>query len=498
MLESADVQLDLQGSSLTQHEITFYDLENKNSDDFSGVLSPFTERKVFQGIENITPNNKRKLSNRTESPPKRCKNVLSGSAQIQPLSTISQESSPMSSSTIDTNPGGGQRGSGMSERLNNTLIIIDWDDTLFPSSYLSSLDVDYDTKIIPQCLMDRIFILETHVLDMLNFVISKVGERRVCIITNAEKGWITLSGQKFMPRLLQRIYKCKMLSARSTFEPFAPSSGPLEWKVLAFHMVAEMLFGARFPKPVVHVMKPREIVSVEKRAWCEMYGDDDSFDDDSSETLSEDCDTIQDVVIDHLDDSKCLTETVDDFTDTSSEYGQDSGCYNVGRQGLSLSATAAGIHSHNSSSSLRSQSASREFFNSPNKTQTFYLPSDEIIKFPEVPTNYLEHSGFDYVPAEDANKVLRVRKYMVSLGDSLAEKLATQHVANAIPNTLPKTVKYMERPNIDQLVSQTIAVRNKIQEFLEVAQALDVVINIPDRDMMSFEQQFWTERTYEN
>jgi len=495
MLESADVQLDLQGSFLTQRDITFYELENKNSDDFSGVLSPSTERKIFQGIQNITPNNKRKLSKRTESPPKRCKNVQSAFAQAQPLSTISQESSPMSSSTVDNNPGGCLLGSGMSERLNNTLIIIDWDDTLFPSSYLSSLDVDYDTKVIPQCLQDRIFILETHVLDMLNFVISKVGEHRVCIITNAEKGWITLSGQKFMPRLLQRIYKCKMLSARSTFEPFAPSSGPLEWKVLAFHLVAEVLFGARFPKPVVHVMKPREIVSVEKRAWCEIYGDEDSFDHDSSETLSEDGDTTRDVVIDHLDDSKCVTETVDDFTDTSSEDGHDSGCYDVGRQGLSLSASAAGIHSHNSSSSLRSQSSSRGFFNSPNETQTFYLPSDEIIKFPEVPMNYLEYSGFDYVPAEDANKPLRVQKYIMSLGDSLAEKLATQHVANAIPNTLPKTVKYIERPNIDQLISQTIAVRNNIQEFLEMAQALDIVINIPHHDMMSFEQKFWTERT---
>jgi len=300
-----------------------------------------------------------------------------------------------------------------------------------------------------------------------------------------------------MPRLLQRVYQCKIVSARSTFEPFAPSTGPFEWKLLAFHMAAEVLFGARFPKPVVRVMKPRQIVVLDKR--CELdesHGGDDVFDnDDSSDTLSEEVDRLREVSIDHSSNSEEATDKAENciiqFSQDCLKFGGDE----LRTKGVSLTTSATGLHNYSGHDGLVTQSIGRDFLNLPvRKTETVYMPCNELVGFPEVPTNYLKHSGLDFVPAEDADKVLRTRKYIVSLGDSLAEKIATQHVANAIPNTTTKTLKYMDRPNIDQLLTQTILVRNNIQEYLEMAQALDIVINVPDQDMASFENQFWSQK----
>merc|ERR1719331_1923557 len=55
----------------------------------------------------------------------------------------------------------------------------------------------------------------------------------VVLVTNAERGWIELSCQKFMPTLYPHIESVKILSARSTYEQQGVTS-PFEWKYLAF------------------------------------------------------------------------------------------------------------------------------------------------------------------------------------------------------------------------------------------------------------------------
>jgi len=199
------------------------------------------------------------------------------------------------------------------------------------------------------------------VLDMLNFVISKVGENRVCIITNAEKGWITLCGKKFMPRLLQRVHQCKMVSARSTFEPFAPEAGPFEWKLFTFHMAAEVLFGARFPKPVVHVMRPQQIVvSDGKRLVEDSCKGDVSFGDDSSDTLAKEVGRLQAVVIDSPSDSDGTSNMDENCIVQFSEDCLNLGVEEVRTQQMSLSSSAAGFHSFSRDNGLRSQSVGRD------------------------------------------------------------------------------------------------------------------------------------------
>jgi len=497
MLKPADVQFVDQEPNVGNLSISICDLESQSCEDFNRVLSPVRVKNILQENKIVTPINKRKSTDKTESPPKRCKHgTLQIPSAVQPAREKAYGAlSSISSSNSDIHPGGGLWNSGVSARLKNTVVIFDWDDTIFPSSYLAFLDVDYDTAVIPQCLKDRIFVLETHVLELLEYVISLVGESRVCVITNAEKGWITLSGQKFMPRLLQRVYQCRIMSARSTFEPFAPSAGPFEWKLLAFHMAAEVAFGSRFPKPLVYVMKPRQVILPDQRQGLEKtYGvEDNEYFGEDSDSNTEDVDRIQEAFLEHNNDSgsEGTTDTEDNCIVQFSEDCLHQGENEEVTQGVTLTSSAAG--------NLRNYevtSVGHDFLKSPSKKiEIIYMPCNEVVGFPDVPADYLKHNGFNFIPAEDIDNVLYAPKFIVSLGDSLAEKIATQNIAAAIPNTVTKTLKYIDRPNLDQLVSQTMLVRSHIQEYLEMKRALDVLINIPDHDMTAFEREFRNQKT---
>jgi len=482
MLEPQDAQSSTIENFSIPTPIKMSELDALNPSEFTRVLSPVREKRILKENKDMTPINKRKCTRKPESPLKRYKQGDEESTSVEPR-VQPDPVETTSESNSDVHPGGGHHPSTISERLKNTFVIFDWDDTIFPSSYLAFLDVDYDTVVIPQCLKDRIFILESHILEMIDFVISMVGERRVCIITNAEKGWITLSGQKFMPRLLQRVYCCNIVSARSTFEPFAPTSGPFEWKLLAFHMAAEVSFGSRFPKPTVHMMKPR-LVSQQGQEPQEAYNGEEEgyFNEDSSDA---DEGGLRDFFIDIQGIKDTKDKCIVQFSEDCLNSGDDP-------QGVSLSSTAIGSHTTSNKGYGLTGAVGRDFLNVPSpQAETVYMPcANEFVGFPEVPADYLKHSGFDFVPAEDIDQVWHARKFIVSLGDSLAEKVATEHVASSIPNTTTKTLKYMDRPNIDQLVTQTILVKNNIREYLEMTHALDIMIDIPEHDMTLFEQQF--------
>jgi len=489
MLEPSDAQPSTIENFLIPTPIESSGLDALDPPEFTRIFSPVKEKRILKENKDTTPINKRKCNGKAESPSKRYKHGDQQSPSVEPR--VQPESVDTTCvPNIDVHPGGGHHPFPVSERLKNTFVIFDWDDTIFPSSYLAFLDVDYDTAIVPQCLKDRIFILESHILDMIEFVISMVGEKRVSIITNAEKGWITLSGQKFMPRLLQRVYRCNMVSARSTFEPFAPTTGPFEWKLLAFHMAAEVTFGSRFTKPTVHVMKPR-LVSQQGQDFDEQgyKGEEDGyFNGDSSDSEES---RLQEFLIHVHSDSQGVKDAEDNCI---VQFSED--CLNSGEdlQGVSLSTTAAG--SHTASGYGLAGAIGKDFLNYPSQnTETIWMPcANEFVSFPEVPVDYLKESGFDFVQAEDIDEVWNARKFIVSLGDSLAEKVATEHVASSIPNTTTKTLKYIDRPNLDQLVTQTILVRNNIQAYLEMTQALDIMIDIPEHDMTSFEQQFHSQK----
>lgn len=112
-----------------------------------------------------------------------------------------------------------------------TIIFLDWDDTLLCSSVLSGNGIKLDSNLEGAAdLMQQLDELSTSIINVLN-IAKTYGD--VHIVTNGETGWVQLSAQKFVPRVVPLLDTVTVLSARSTFENRFPDS-PMQWKFHAF------------------------------------------------------------------------------------------------------------------------------------------------------------------------------------------------------------------------------------------------------------------------
>jgi hypothetical protein len=122
-----------------------------------------------------------------------------------------------------------------------TFFIFDWDDTVLPSAWVQGqgLRLDEDSKV-SESQRQQLNQVANVAIETLQ-VAKQHGT--VVLVTNAERGWIELSCQKFMPSLYPVLENVKLLSARTTYESPALSS-PLEWKLRAFESEIVRVFGA--------------------------------------------------------------------------------------------------------------------------------------------------------------------------------------------------------------------------------------------------------------
>lgn len=114
-----------------------------------------------------------------------------------------------------------------------TLTLYDWDDTFLPSTYLAALGLRVDEdSLLPASLSKELRLLEDQVIQMLQ---ESIKYGNVKIVTNAEEGWVQLSGRRFMPNLINFLtqHHIKVISARSAYESAYPDL-PSSWKTAAF------------------------------------------------------------------------------------------------------------------------------------------------------------------------------------------------------------------------------------------------------------------------
>jgi len=130
-----------------------------------------------------------------------------------------------------------------------TIIFLDWDDTLLCSSVLSGNGIKLDSNLEGATdLLRQLDELSTSVINILN-IAQTYGD--VHIVTNGETGWVQLSAQKFVPRVVPLLEKLTILSARSTFENRFPDS-PMQWKFHAFQQsLADLYSGSSCIKNVL-------------------------------------------------------------------------------------------------------------------------------------------------------------------------------------------------------------------------------------------------------
>jgi len=112
-----------------------------------------------------------------------------------------------------------------------TILIFDWDDTCLPSAWVQSqgLRLDEDS-VLEEWQRGQLLEVANTVMETLR-VAKQHGT--VVLVTNAERGWIELSCQKFMPTLYPTLENIKLMSARTTYETPTVTS-PLDWKLKAF------------------------------------------------------------------------------------------------------------------------------------------------------------------------------------------------------------------------------------------------------------------------
>jgi hypothetical protein len=118
--------------------------------------------------------------------------------------------------------------------ITETCIVFDWDDTLFPSSFVDRKRLLQEYRQFQDLTeeLQRLFRELERGISRLLSLAAQYGT--VIIITNAQSGWIELCVSKFMPGLLEVLTaSVRVVSARSNFERFFPGD-PLCWKAAAF------------------------------------------------------------------------------------------------------------------------------------------------------------------------------------------------------------------------------------------------------------------------
>ena len=115
-------------------------------------------------------------------------------------------------------------------KQHNSIIIFDWDDTLLPTSFLTPGGVFNEDMKISEYDQDKLKEIEVSVLKLLAEAVEK---GNVYIITNAGKGWVEYSANKFFPSILPILEKIKIISARGEYEKIFPGNSR-QWKIEAF------------------------------------------------------------------------------------------------------------------------------------------------------------------------------------------------------------------------------------------------------------------------
>jgi hypothetical protein len=117
-----------------------------------------------------------------------------------------------------------------------TMVIFDFDDTLFPTSWLQQQGLFHADAVLNENEVEQLEMLGETALRMLE---SALQLGRVLIVTNALEGWVEMCWEKMMPSLMPLLEKVDVVSARSDYADVC--SCPSEWKRLAFDHEVRLL-----------------------------------------------------------------------------------------------------------------------------------------------------------------------------------------------------------------------------------------------------------------
>jgi len=129
----------------------------------------------------------------------------------------------------------------------NTLIILDWDDTLFPTSWASKNKIDLMTT----ASRDR-YIIQFQELDrtLSSFLKNISNYGRIVIITNAMADWVTISSF-VIPNTYDILKTIDIISARDLFNN--QTKNTIEWKKNTFQLVVDNMYNDKHVMNVISI-----------------------------------------------------------------------------------------------------------------------------------------------------------------------------------------------------------------------------------------------------
>jgi len=114
-----------------------------------------------------------------------------------------------------------------------TIIIFDWDDTLYPTTWIKS---NMDLIRNPLCADENILNIFKQLSDQIIYIITKAQiYGKVFIITNAFETWIKDSC-KLIPEVIPFLKNINIISAQDKWKSINPNPG--KWKELEFEQIA--------------------------------------------------------------------------------------------------------------------------------------------------------------------------------------------------------------------------------------------------------------------
>lgn len=153
--------------------------------------------------------------------------------------------SEVSTELEDNSPVSPERWSDNQDRLAwlapcENLIIFDWDDTLFPTTWLREQGLLEREAVITPDQDAQLQALANSVAVTLEAAKRRGG---VAIVTNAEQGWVEMSCRAIMPSLEAHLAGVRIVSARSCHEKHCLFT-PTTWKCLAFEELVGEFYSA--------------------------------------------------------------------------------------------------------------------------------------------------------------------------------------------------------------------------------------------------------------
>jgi len=133
------------------------------------------------------------------------------------------------------------------------LFIIDWDDTLFPTTWFNKNNIDFNNKNL--LLEYKLYFIELDkTINMLLESLNQIGD--IFIVTNASINWIK-SCLVNLDSSRKTIIKnnIRIVSARDSYSKY--NNSPTEWKILTFQDIVENII-----EKINHNIKPNTIINI--------------------------------------------------------------------------------------------------------------------------------------------------------------------------------------------------------------------------------------------